>query len=188
MNKFIVTFVLSIILVGVAFAFVLDDVSAAPPKYPCVYKHKVAKADTLGGIAERYKIAPWDLVAANRYNILKPNYPVIVNDVLCIPEPLGSTRKLPAWILDQDAAWFIVQQNKQKLYITGYNFPTGQNYFVTVSQKGDKTNEKIGKVKIFRKVRFDKSFSLEKGYIAYSVCLKNQTYDTRTCSKVYHIP
>jgi|WetSurSiteA1Bulk_404760.scaffolds.fasta_scaffold44722_2 hypothetical protein len=183
-SLFMVFIMGTILAFGIA-AIDVHNADAAAPKYPCVFRHRVAKIDTIRSIATRYQIQPWDLVAANKYNIIKPNYPIFLNDILCIPAPLGSTKQLPAWVLDQAPAWFFARQSGQKLYLTGYNFPTGQNYFVITSQKGDKSGDKIGKVKVVKKVRFDKVINLEKGYTASSVCLKNQTYDTKTCVGVY---
>jgi hypothetical protein len=144
----------------------------------CQHYHLVKPGDTLRSISQAWKVAAWDLVAANRAQMTKPNYPVFLGTRLCIPEASGTARVLPAWVLDQPPAQLIARAQGKSLAIDAYNFPLGSNWWVKVD------GNKIGKFKILKKAHAVASFKLPPK--ALRVCLKNQMTDFNYCSSVIY--
>ena len=172
---------LRVLLVALAASVLLSEspplpVSAAQPA--CQHYHRVMPKDTLRSISQAWKVAPWDIVTANRAQMTKPNYPVFLGTRLCIPAASGTTRTLPAWVLDQPPAQFIARASGKTLTIDAYNFPLGSNWWVKVD------GAKLGKIKILKKAHAAATFKLPAG--ARQVCLKNMMTDLNYCAAVVY--
>lgn len=152
------------------------SVMAAQPV--CRNYHRVMPKDTLRTISLAWGVAAWDIVTANRAQMTKPNYPVFLGTRLCIPAASGTTKTLPAWVLDQPPAQLIARASGKTLTIDAYNFPLGSNWWVKVD------GQKLGKVKILKKAHVAATFRLPAG--ARQVCLKNMTTDLSYCAAVIY--
>lgn len=144
----------------------------------CQHYHLVRPGETLRVISQAWKVAAWDIVAANRAMMTRPNYPVFLGSRLCIPAATGTTRVLPAWVLDQPPAQFFARASGKTMTIDAYNFPLGSNWWVKVD------GEKLGKIKILKKAHAAATFRLPSG--ASRVCLKNQLTDFNYCTSVVY--
>lgn len=151
-------------------------VSAAQPV--CQHYHRVMPKDTLRTISRAWGVAAWDIVTANRAQMTKPNYPVFLGTRLCVPANSGTTRTLPAWVLDQPPAQLIARAQGKRLAIDAFNFPLGSNWWVKVN------GAKLGKIKILKKAHVAATFKLPAG--ARQVCLKNQMTDLNYCAAVVY--
>lgn len=144
----------------------------------CLHRHTVKPGETLRFISQSWKVAAWDIVAANRAQMTKPNYPVFLGTRLCIPAASGTAKTLPAWVLDQPPAQLIIRAQGKNMAVDAYNFPLGSNWWVKVD------GNKLGKIKIFKKAHAAATYKLPAG--ARQVCLKNQMTDFNYCAAVIY--
>ncbi len=157
----------------------------SPAKKACERWHTVRSNDTLGGIANRYGVEPYQIVTSN--DIGSP-YTLYTGQKLCIPQPAvnaAQLKKLPKKYLNQGAVYFSLSWSPTGIVIKPLNFPVKSSMGVKVDDlsspavKWDKLGVFTTKkdVKEYR-LRLPRDLTNAK---QLAVCIKNLNTDVQMC-------
>jgi LysM repeat protein len=168
---------------GVVQAASQGEASLAKPS--CERWHTIRSNDTLGGIANRFGVEPYQIVTSND---MKSPYTLYTGQKLCIPKPAvnaAQLKKLPKKYLNQGAVYFSLSWSPTGIVIKPLNFPVKSSMVVKADDlsspavKWDKLGVFTTKkdVKEYR-IRLPRELTNAK---QLAVCIKNLNTDVQMC-------
>jgi len=158
---------------------------ASAVKSTCERWYTVRSNDTLGTIASRFGIEPYQVVNSND---LRSPYTIYMGQKLCIPKAAihaDQLKKLPKKYLNQGAASFNASWSPAGIVIKPLNFPVKSSLLVKVDDLGDPAAQWV-KLGVFTTRKGVKQYSFRlprdlQDAHQLTVCVKNLNTDLRMC-------
>jgi LysM repeat protein len=159
--------------------------SARSAKIACDRWYSVRSNDTLGKIASRFGVEPYQIVNTNK---IGSPYTIYMGQQLCIPNPAVNAKqlkKLPKKYLNQGAASFNVTWDNDSIIIKPLNFPTKSRMLVKVDDMSTPA-VKWDKIGLFTSKKSPAQYRIKlprgmKDVHQLNVCLKDQRTDFLMC-------
>jgi LysM repeat protein len=181
----LVIFVFGMVAVLPGSALAAAESTASGAKITCESWYAVRSNDTLGIIASRFGIEPYQIVNSND---LKSPYTIYMGQKLCIPKAAvhaDKLKKLPKKYLNQGAATFTVSWTPGGIIIKPLNFPVKSRLLIKADDLWDQSAQWI-KAGVFTTKKGVKEYKIRmprelKDAHQLSICLKNLNTDLLMC-------
>jgi hypothetical protein len=181
--------IVSILIIVALLASVMPQFTQQASAATCSKKYTVVAGDTLSSIAAKYNTTVQVLAELND---LTAPYVLSVGQVLCLPSGATAITPTPKSTSSSSSKYkyeMSVTRSGTRIYLEADSFPPKNNFWVRVGEDLKKSGwTKIGRLHTGKDGSGQGAYRLPdelRKKPSYYLCLKNQTTDKLTCTKVF---